>query len=50
MENQSPLTKKKKFSMPHTYLLLFIIIAICTVATWVLPAGEFERIVNDANQ
>ena len=40
--------KKKKFGLPHIYGLLFIIIVICTILTWVLPAGAFDRAVNEA--
>lgn len=42
--------KKKKFSLPHVYVLMFLIIVICTIATWVLPAGEFDRMVNADGQ
>lgn len=34
--------------LPHVFLLLFSMIVVCTVLTWVLPAGEFQRTVNDA--
>ena len=40
--------KKKKLGLPHIYGLLFIIIVICTILTWVLPAGAFDRAVNEA--
>lgn len=50
MANGKTLADKKKFGLPHIYALLFIIIAVCTIATWVLPAGEFERVVNDAGR
>ncbi|MBC8588883.1 YfcC family protein [Paratissierella segnis] len=39
--------KKKKFSVPHIYALLVSIIIVCTILTWVLPAGEFERQLNE---
>ncbi|WP_294856552.1 YfcC family protein [uncultured Oscillibacter sp.] len=35
--------KKRRLEMPHIYVLLMSIIAICTILTWILPAGEFER-------
>ena len=38
------LPPKKKFSLPHIYVLLFGLIVLCTILTWVLPAGEFERV------
>ena len=42
--------KKKKFifKVPHTYVLLFGIIVFATLLTYVLPAGEFDRVENEA--
>lgn len=40
--------KNKKFNMPHIFVLLISIIIICAIASWILPAGEFERAVNSA--
>jgi len=40
---------KKKFEMPHIYILLSLVIAIAAVLTWVLPAGEFERVEIEVN-
>ena len=34
--------------MPHIYALLFLIIVVCTLLTWVLPTGSFDRVVNEA--
>ena len=41
-------TKKKKFSMPHAYVIMLMIIALSMVLTWVLPAGIFEYEYNEA--
>lgn len=41
-------TSKKKFELPHIFVLLSAIIVLCAIASWILPAGEFERAVNDA--
>ncbi len=38
----------KKFQIPHTYALLFFIIIFVTLLTFVVPAGSFERAVDDA--
>lgn len=37
--------KNKKWweKIPHTYVILFIMIVIAAVLTWVLPAGKFVR-------
>ena len=40
--------KKKKFQMPHTYIILVIFALIMAVCTYVVPAGEFVR-VEDPN-
>ena len=40
-------TKEKKlFKMPHSMVIMVIIIFAATVLTWLVPAGEFDRIVN----
>jgi uncharacterized ion transporter superfamily protein YfcC len=38
-----PSTKKFKFKVPNTYLLLFSILILIAVLTWVIPGGEYER-------
>ena len=42
--------KKKKFSMPPAFALLAVMILIGVIATWILPAGEFDREMNDAGK
>jgi len=45
----SEATKKKKgFKMPHTFVILFIIIAAAVVLTWIVPSGSYARIENAA--
>lgn len=46
--NKKTSTEKKKFELPHIFVLLCLIIVVCAVATWILPAGEFDRTVNEA--
>ncbi len=29
--------------VPHTYVIIFFLIALAAVATWIVPAGEFQR-------
>ncbi len=47
---QGELCTKKRFAMPHIYVLLLMIIIVCTLATWILPAGEFNRVTNEAGR
>lgn len=35
--------KKYKFRVPNTYLLLFSILILIAVLTWIIPGGEYER-------
>lgn len=37
---------KKKFKMPNTYVILFAIIGIIAVLTWIVPGGAYE--LNDS--
>ena len=42
--------KEKKLitKTPHIFVILLSIIVVAMVLTWVLPAGKFERVKNDA--
>ncbi|MGM8212801.1 YfcC family protein [Virgibacillus sp. W0430] len=35
-----------KLKIPHTFVLIFSIIVVVTVATYFVPAGQFERVEN----
>lgn len=41
---------KKGIQLPHIYVLLVLIITVCAAASWILPAGEFDRAVNEAGK
>lgn len=32
----------KKISFPHSYALLFILIIVCALLTWVVPSGQYD--------
>ena len=38
---------KKAFKMPHTFVILFVIIAVAMVLTWVVPSGQYARVPNE---
>lgn len=40
--------KKRKLSQPHAYFVLFLVICLAMVMTWVIPAGNFTREFNEA--
>lgn len=44
MEN----TQKKKFQMPTSYTVLFIIITVLAILSWIIPAGKYD--VNEEGQ
>lgn len=39
-----------KFKLPHTLVLLFSLMIVSLVLTWVVPSGEFERTVTEAGR
>ncbi|MED4531331.1 YfcC family protein [Metabacillus fastidiosus] len=38
------MSTKKKFSIPHIYVILFLFIALAAVSTYLIPAGSYERV------
>ncbi|WP_026895568.1 YfcC family protein [Clostridiisalibacter paucivorans] len=40
----SNMKTEKRFKVPHTYVILFSVILIMSILTYVIPAGEFERV------
>lgn len=40
--------KKSKFKVPHTYVILFTVILIMAALTYIIPAGEFDRVFDEA--
>ncbi len=39
---------KKAFKMPHTLVIIFVIILAAVVLTWLIPSGEYVRVENAA--
>lgn len=40
--------QKKTFKAPHTLVILTFFILVAVLMTWLIPAGKFERITNEA--
>ena len=40
--------KKFKLKVPHVYSLLLMLILICAILTYIIPAGTFDRVQNEA--
>lgn len=38
--------EKKPFKMPHTFVIIIMIILFVTALTWIVPAGEYARYEN----
>lgn len=36
-------SKKRKWSLPHSYVLIFAIIVLMAALTWIVPSGQFDR-------
>lgn len=41
--------EKKKREFPHTYVIIFAIIVLAAILTWIVPGGEFHREVVNVN-
>lgn len=42
--------EKKKFKMPHTYVIIFGMVILAAILANVIPAGEYTRVVNEAGK
>ena len=38
--------KKIKFKNPSAYFTIMVLIAIAVLATWFIPSGQYERIID----
>lgn len=41
---------KKEIKMPHTLVIIFGIIILVSIATYLVPGGAYERVVNEAGK
>lgn len=41
------MTDKNRFTIPDTLVILGFILVFVTILTWIVPPGEFERIIKD---
>lgn len=41
---------KKKFQMPHVFVIMFAIMILVTILSYVIPSGAFERTILDNGQ
>lgn len=39
--------KRPKLRLPHTLILIYIMVVLTVVATWIIPGGEYDRIEKD---
>ena len=40
--------RNKRFKIPHTYVMLFSVMLIMAILTYIIPAGEFDRYHDEA--
>ena len=39
---------KEKREIPHIFVILLVIIVIATICTWLVPAGAYDRVLDEA--
>ncbi|MGM9973705.1 MAG: YfcC family protein [Clostridiaceae bacterium] len=42
--------QKKSFKVPHTFVIIFGILVLITILTWIIPGGEYERVVSSSGR
>ena len=43
-------SKRRSFKMPNSYVIIFGMICICAILTWIVPRGSYNRVVNEAGR
>jgi len=39
--------KTKKLKLPHTLILIYIMVVLTAAATWIIPGGQYKRVEKD---
>lgn len=39
-----------KIKIPNSFVIIFIMIVIAAVMTWIIPAGQFDRVINETGR
>jgi len=47
MDDETTATARPGIRVPHTLALMFMMMIVALALTWILPAGQFETVVND---
>lgn len=42
--------KNSRFPVPHVYVILFSLVIIAAISTYIFPSGEYERMIDDAGR
>lgn len=50
MSNKNAAGTKKPFKMPHPFVMLVVIIILVSIATYFIPTGVYDRVVNEAGK
>ncbi len=46
-ESRSARSEAEKLRLPHTLILIYIMVVLTVVATWIIPGGEYQRVEKD---
>ncbi|NLY36543.1 MAG: putative basic amino acid antiporter YfcC [Tissierellia bacterium] len=46
---ESKKIKDHKFKIPHTYVLIFVLALLTALATYIIPAGQYQRVEDPAS-
>jgi uncharacterized ion transporter superfamily protein YfcC len=47
-DNRSPTVRSSGFRFPSAYTILFLLTIMMAAMTWIIPAGKYDRTMNDA--
>lgn len=44
------MNKKRKFAVPHVYILLLALVVICSILSYIVPAGQYDMMTVDGRE
>lgn len=47
-DSVSEVKEKRKFMNPNGYFIITLLIILAVIATWVIPAGQYDRVIDEA--
>ena len=49
MKREKNASGAQKKELPHIFVILLVVIILATICTWIIPAGAYDRVMDEAS-